>query len=67
MIPIASTVFWGPFAIGIIGGLTVATTLTLLFLPALYVLWFRIKEPHPQDRDRAEIPLPVDREISRSD
>jgi multidrug efflux pump subunit AcrB len=45
MIPIAPTVFWGPFAFAVIGGLMVATTLTLVFLPALYVLWFRVKEP----------------------
>jgi hypothetical protein len=45
MIPIAPEVFWGPMAYAIIGGLLVATLLTLLFLPALYVAWFRIKEP----------------------
>jgi multidrug efflux pump subunit AcrB len=45
MIPIAPEVFWGPMAYAIIGGLIVATVLTLLFLPALYVTWFRIKEP----------------------
>jgi multidrug efflux pump subunit AcrB len=45
MVPIVSTVFWGPFAIAIIGGLAVATMMTLLFLPALYVLWFKVKEP----------------------
>jgi multidrug efflux pump subunit AcrB len=45
MIPIAPTVFWGPMAYAIIGGLAVATVLTLFFLPALYVTWFRIKEP----------------------
>jgi multidrug efflux pump subunit AcrB len=45
MVPIVSTVFWGPFAIAIIGGLAVATMMTLFFLPALYVLWFRVKEP----------------------
>src|SRR5262249_25338815 len=45
MIPIARTVFWGPFAFSVIGGLMVATVLTLVFLPALYVLWFRVKEP----------------------
>jgi multidrug efflux pump subunit AcrB len=48
MIPIAPTVFWGPMAFAIIGGLTVATVLTLIFLPALYVAWFRISEPAPQ-------------------
>jgi multidrug efflux pump len=45
MIPIAPTVFWGPMAFAIIGGLAVATVLTLIFLPALYVAWFRIAEP----------------------
>ena len=48
MIPIAPTVFWGPMAYSIIGGLAVATVLTLIFLPALYVAWFRIKEPATQ-------------------
>ena len=47
MIPIAPTVFWGPMAFAIIGGLAVATVLTLIFLPALYVAWFRIAEPAP--------------------
>jgi multidrug efflux pump len=45
MIPIAPTIFWGPMAFAIMGGLLVATVLTLLFLPALYVAWFRITEP----------------------
>ncbi|MEI7607680.1 MAG: efflux RND transporter permease subunit [Rhodospirillaceae bacterium] len=45
MIPIASSVFWGPMAVAIMGGLVVATLLTLLFLPALYVAWFRVKAP----------------------
>lgn len=40
MIPIAPTVFWGPMAFAIMGGLLVGTLLTLIFLPALYVLWF---------------------------
>jgi multidrug efflux pump subunit AcrB len=44
-IPIAPTVFWGPMAFAIMGGLLVATLLTLLFLPALYVAWFRVKAP----------------------
>jgi multidrug efflux pump subunit AcrB len=46
MVPIAPTVFWGPMAYAIMGGLAVATVLTLIFLPALYVTWFGIKEPH---------------------
>jgi multidrug efflux pump subunit AcrB len=44
MIPIAPTVFWGPMAFAIMGGLLVATILTLIFLPTLYVTWFRGKE-----------------------
>jgi multidrug efflux pump subunit AcrB len=43
MVPIAPTVFWGPMAYAIMGGLAVATLLTLFFLPALYVAWFRIR------------------------
>jgi multidrug efflux pump subunit AcrB len=43
MIPIAPTVFWGPMAYAVMGGLVVATLLTLVFLPALYVAWFRIQ------------------------
>jgi multidrug efflux pump len=45
MIPIAPTIFWGPMAYAIMGGLAVATVLTLIFLPALYVAWFRVREP----------------------
>ena len=45
MIPIAREVFWGPMAFAMIGGIVVATLLTLLFLPALYVAWYRLKEP----------------------
>ena len=41
MIPIAPTVFWGPMAFAIMGGLLVATILTLIFLPTLYVTWFK--------------------------
>jgi multidrug efflux pump subunit AcrB len=57
MIPIAPTIFWGPMAYAIMGGLAVATLLTLVFLPALYVMWFRIKRPDPQAS--AEEPQPV--------
>jgi len=54
MIPIAPTVFWGPMAYSIMGGLAVATMLTLVFLPGLYVAWFRIKEPSPRESDRVD-------------
>jgi multidrug efflux pump len=47
-IPIAPTVFWGPMAFAIMGGLFVATMLTLVVLPALYVIFFRVKEPERQ-------------------
>jgi len=43
LIPIASEIFWGPMAWAMMGGIIVGTILTLLFLPALYVAWFRIK------------------------
>ncbi len=45
MIPIAREVFWGPMAYAMIGGIVAATLLTLIFLPALYVAWYRIPEP----------------------
>ena len=45
LIPIAREIFWGPMAYAMMGGIIVGTLLTLLFLPALYVAWFRIKEP----------------------
>jgi multidrug efflux pump subunit AcrB len=45
LIPIASEVFWGPMAYAMMGGIISGTVLTLLFLPALYLAWFRIKAP----------------------
>ena len=47
MIPIAPTIFWGPMAYSIMGGLLVATVLTLIFLPALYVTCFRVNKSEP--------------------
>jgi Cu/Ag efflux pump CusA len=46
MIPIMHDVFWGPMAYAIVGGLAVATALTLVFLPALYVTVNGIREPY---------------------
>ena len=43
MIPLSRSAFFGPMAVAIMGGLTVATVLTLLFLPALYAAWFRVR------------------------
>ncbi|HWI10520.1 MAG TPA: efflux RND transporter permease subunit [Burkholderiaceae bacterium] len=45
MIPLSRSVFWGPMAVAIMGGLIVATVLTLLSLPAMYAAWFRVKPP----------------------
>ena len=45
MIPLSRQIFWGPMAVAIMGGLIIATALTLLFLPALYAAWYRVKEP----------------------
>lgn len=45
MIPLSRSVFWGPMAVAIMGGLIIATALTLLFLPALYAAWFRVRRP----------------------
>jgi multidrug efflux pump len=42
MIPLTFSTFWGPMAAAIMGGLFVATMLTLLFVPALYAVWFKV-------------------------
>jgi multidrug efflux pump subunit AcrB len=47
MIPLTHSVFWGPMAISIMGGLVVATALTLVFVPALYAAWFRVRRDSP--------------------
>jgi multidrug efflux pump subunit AcrB len=49
MIPLARSIFWGPMAITIMGGLFVATVLTLLVVPALYALWFRVRREEAAD------------------
>ncbi len=48
MIPLSRSVFWGPMAVAIMGGLIVATVLTLLALPAMYAAWFRVRRPEVQ-------------------
>ncbi len=45
MIPLTRSVLWGPMAFAIMGGLIIATVLTVLFVPALYAAWFRIQRP----------------------
>jgi multidrug efflux pump len=54
MIPLAESAFWGPMAITIMGGLMVATVLTLVVVPALYAIWFRVKEDEPARAHVAE-------------
>ena len=56
MIPLSRSVFFGPMAVAIMGGLTVATALTLLFLPALYAAWFKVKRDEPP---KPNGPVPV--------
>ncbi len=46
MIPLSRSIFWGPMAVAIMGGLIVATALTLLALPAMYAAWFKIERPN---------------------
>ena len=48
MIPLSRSVFWGPMAVAIMGGLLVATVLTLLALPAMYAAVFRVRRPEPE-------------------
>ncbi|WP_018897707.1 efflux RND transporter permease subunit [Rhizobium sp. 2MFCol3.1] len=54
LIPIAFEIFWGPMAFAMMGGIVVGTLLTLFFLPALYIGWFRLKEPEVHADDAAE-------------
>ena len=49
MVPLTHSVFWGPMAIAIMGGLTVATFLTIFFVPALYAAWFKVKRVNALD------------------
>jgi multidrug efflux pump subunit AcrB len=68
MIPLARSIFWGPMAITIMGGLFVATVLTLLVVPALYAMWFRVRtdeamvsslEPPIEQFDRGPAAIPL--------
>jgi len=58
LIPIAREIFWGPMAFAMMGGIIVGTVLTLLFLPALYVAWFRVKEPARSPEPASEVAHP---------
>jgi multidrug efflux pump len=53
LIPISREIFWGPMAVAMMGGIIVGTVLTLLFLPALYIAWFRIRPEASKDEKPA--------------
>ncbi|MEC9482983.1 MAG: efflux RND transporter permease subunit, partial [Halomonas sp.] len=44
-VPLPASTFWGPLAVTLIGGIAVGTVLTIVFLPAMYAVWFRVKPP----------------------
>ena len=52
-IPLTFSSFWGSMAYVLIGGVGVGTVLTLLFLPALYAIWFKVKHPHAATEEGA--------------
>lgn len=54
MVPLSQNVFWGPMAFAIMGGLTVATVLTILFVPALYAAFYRVRRPAPGQEEKGE-------------
>jgi multidrug efflux pump len=56
MIPLSRSVFWGPMAIAIMGGLTIATVLTIFFVPALYAAWFKVGRTATPDLTPAPAP-----------
>ena len=60
MIPLSRSVFWGPMAVAIMGGLIVATVLTLLALPAMYAAWFRVERPEEHSRLHSRLPDEAD-------
>jgi len=55
MIPLTRSTFFGPMAVAIMGGLFIATALTLLYLPALYAAWFRVRKEEPASSDPPDI------------
>ena len=59
MIPLTHSIFWGPMAIAIMGGLTVATVLTIFFVPALYAAWFRVNRKDAPTATPTPAPAPV--------
>jgi multidrug efflux pump len=62
LIPLAFSVFWGPMAIAIMGGLVSATVLTLFFVPALYAAWTRVPREHAAQKDKSSLLLSFKKE-----
>jgi len=58
MIPLTRSELWGPMAMAIMGGLVVATVLTVLFVPALYAAWYRVRRPGTLESPSRESPRP---------
>jgi multidrug efflux pump len=59
MIPLTRSIFWGPMAIAIMGGLTAATVLTIFFVPALYAAWFGVKRAAKPAPPAGSLPVPA--------
>ena len=58
-IPLTHSSFWGSLAYVLIGGVGAGTVLTLLFLPALYAIWFKVKRPAPTSDTNARLATPA--------
>jgi multidrug efflux pump subunit AcrB len=65
-IPLTHSVFWGSMAYTLIGGTAVGTVLILLFLPALYATWFRIKSPEAPVEKSRTAPWAINFSFARS-
>jgi multidrug efflux pump len=59
MIPLTHSIFWGPMAIAMMGGLASATVLTIFFVPALYAAWFRVRRQPQPPSGTAAVPAPA--------
>jgi multidrug efflux pump subunit AcrB len=55
LIPLLRSNFFGPMATALMGGITVATVLTLFYLPALYAAWFRVRADEPTREAEAAV------------
>jgi multidrug efflux pump subunit AcrB len=65
-IPLTFSAFWGPMAYTLIGGTAGGTMLTLVFLPALYAIWFRIRPINQRAENPAHAPIRMRRKVAQS-